>query len=317
MLLFAVTVSAVAADSAQSYPNRPIRLVVPFAAGGNADIVGRVIANKLAQRLGQNIVVDNRVSASSIIGTDMVAKSPPDGYTLLLIALTHVTNPGFVGKLPYDSKKDFAPISLVASTPLMMMSYPGFPVKTVKDVIAMAKVRPGQINYSSSGNGSSQNLAGELFKLMAGVDLLHVPYKGTVQSTADVIGGQIELTFTTFTFALPHEKSGKLHGIAMTGARRSPMAPEIPAIAETLPGYEIGQWNGILGPAGMPQTVVARLHREIVAVMQAPDVIERYAALGGEPLTSTPQELMQRISAEIAKWEKVAQAQKIRVDLAR
>jgi tripartite-type tricarboxylate transporter receptor subunit TctC len=317
MLLFAVAVSAVAADSAQSYPNRPIRLVVPFAAGGNADIVGRVIANKLAQRLGQNIVVDNRVSASSIIGTDMVAKSPPDGYTLLLIALTHVTNPGFVGKLPYDSKKDFAPISLVASTPLMMMSYPGFPVKTVKDVIAMAKVRPGQINYSSSGNGSSQNLAGELFKLMAGVDLLHVPYKGTVQSTADVIGGPIELTFTTFTFALPHVKSGKLHGIAMTGARRSPMAPEIPAIAETLPGYEIGQWNGILGPAGMPQTVVARLHREIVAVMQAPDVIERYAALGGEPLTSTPQELMQRISAEIAKWEKVAQAQKIRVDLAR
>jgi len=145
MLLFAVAVSAVAADSAQSYPNRPIRLVVPFAAGGNADIVGRVIANKLAQRLGQNIVVDNRVSASSIIGTDMVAKSPPDGYTLLLIALTHVTNPGFVGKLPYDSKKDFAPISLVASTPLMMMSYPGFPVKTVKDVIAMAKVRPGTL----------------------------------------------------------------------------------------------------------------------------------------------------------------------------
>lgn len=311
------SVSAVAAESAPGYPNRPIRLIVPFAAGGNADIVGRVIAHKLTERLGQNVVVDNRVSAGSIIGTDLVAKAPPDGYTLLLIALSHATNPAFVARLPYDAVKDFAPISLVASTPLMMMTYPGFPPKTVKELIALAKVRPGKINYSSSGNGSSQNLAGELFKLMAGVDILHVPYKATVQSTADVMGGQIELTYSTFTFALPQVKIGKLRGLAMTGALRSPMAPEIPTVAETLPGYEMGQWNGILAPAGTPPMIIARLNKDIVAAMKSPDVIERYAGLGGEPRTSTPDELAQYIKSEMAKWTKVAQAQKIRVDLTR
>lgn len=306
-----------AADSALSYPKRPIRLVVPFAAGGNADIVGRVIAHKLTERLGQNVVVDNRVSAGSIIGTELVAKAPPDGYTLLLIAASHATNSAFVAKLPYDAVKDFAPISLVSSTPLMMMTYPGFPPKTVKELIAFAKARPGQINYSSSGHGSSQNLAGELFKLMAGVDILHVPYKATVQSTADVMSGQIELTYSTFTFALPHVKSGKLRGLAMTGAQRSPMAPEIPTMAETLPGYEMGQWNGVLAPAGTPPMIIARLHKDLVAVMKSPDVIERYASLGGEPRTSTPDELTQYIKSEMTKWTKVAQAQKIRVDLTR
>ena len=313
-----LTGCAEAADTAQNYPQRPIRLVVPFAAGGNADIIGRMVGQRLGERLGQNVVVDNRAGANSIIGTDLVAKSPADGYTLLLCAIAHATNLVFATKLPFDPQKDFMPISLVATTPLMMVTNVSFPPRTVRELIAYAQARPGRINYSTAGNGSAQNLAGALFSHMAHVDIVHVPYKGSLQSATDVIGGQIEMTFGTFTFSLPHVKSGRLRALGMTGAQRSAMAPEIPTIAESgLPGYEMGQWNGILAPRGTSQAIIARLNREIAAVMAAPDIIERYSALGGDPITSSPEEFARYLQSEIGKWQQVARASGIRVDLTR
>ena len=293
-------------------------MVVPFAPGGNADITARIVGQKLSERLGQQVVVDNRGGANSIIGTEIAAKAPADGYTLVFISNLFATNVVFAGKLPYDSIKDFAPLSLTGSTPLLLVVNNGLPVKSVKELIALAKSRPGALNYGSSGNGATANLAGELFNYMAGVNIVHVPYKGTAQATTDLIGGQMQVGYPSISSVLPHERAGKLRALGMTGAQRSALAPDVPTVAESgVPGYEASIWTGVAAPAGMPKSIVERLNREIIALVRAPDMLERLAALGSDPLTSTPGEFAALISADIARWVKLAQASGLRFDLAR
>ena len=308
--------NAMAADAPAKYPQRPLRMVVPYAAGGNGDIMARVVAQGLAQRIGQQVVVDNRGGATGIIGMEIAAKAPADGYTLLFVANGIATNVVFASKLPYDTLHDLAPLTLTGNTPILLVGNASLPAKNVKELIALAKARPGELNYGTSGNGSTGNLAGELFKLMAGVNLVHVPYKATAQAVTDVIGGQLQLAFPGFTGVLPHVRSGKLRGIGLTSAQRSPLAPDIPTVAESgVPGYEAGIWNGMLVRAGTPQAIVDYLSREIVAVIDSPHTRERFAALGADPLTSTPDGFARYIRAEIAKWSKVAKAADIRIDL--
>ena len=295
-----------------------MRLVVPYFAGGNADIMARVMALKLTERLGQQFVVDNRGGGGSIIGTELAAKSPHDGYTLLFVANAFATNPVFVARMPYDTIKDFAPISITGSTPLMLTANNALPAKTVKELIALAKARPGQINYASSGHGSPANLAGALFNHMAGVDIVHVPYKGTSQATTEVIGGQVQIGYPSMTSVLPHVKSGKLRALAMTAAQRSALAPDVPTVAESgVPGYEASIWNGMLAPAGTSKEIVGLLNREVVALIKTPDVQERFAALGADPRTSTPEEFASYIRSDMQRWSQVAKAAGIKIDLGR
>jgi tripartite-type tricarboxylate transporter receptor subunit TctC len=313
-----IAVAALTRSAIAQYPAHPLRLIVPYAAGGNADIMGRMIAQSLTERMGQQVVVDNRVGANSIIGTELAAKAVPDGYTLLFGANQIATNVVFTAKLPYDTVRDFAPISLTSSTPLLLIANLAFPAKSVSELITLARAKSGQINYSSSGNGSPANLAGALFNYMAGVDIAHVPYKGIAQATTDVIGGQIEIGFPSMTSSLPYARAGKLRALAMTAAQRSQLAPDIPTVAESgLPGYQATIWNGVLAPAGTPRAIIDRINREITTAMKSKDTTERYVALGGDPLTSTPEEFAHHIRAEIEKWGKVARAAGIKIDLAR
>ncbi len=239
------------AKAAEIYPVRPIRLIIPYAPGGNADIQGRYVAERLTGALGKQVVVDNRPGANSIIGTDLVVHAPADGYTLLIVASAHAVNPSIVSKLPYDTLKDLQPISLVGSTPLIFVANPGLPANNLKELIALAKSRPGGLNYGSSGNGSPANLAGELFNLMAGVKLVHVPYKGTAAAATDVMSGQIQVGFPSMTSVMPLVKAGKLKAYAITAPRRSALAPELPTMAEAgVTDYEASIWNGLLAPAG-------------------------------------------------------------------
>ncbi len=293
-------------------------MVVPFATGGNADIMARMVGQKLSERLGQQVIVDNRGGANSIIGTAIAAKAPADGYTLVFISNLFATNVVFAGKLPYDSIKDFAPLSLTGSTPLLLVVNNGLPVKSVKELIALAKSRPGALNYGSSGNGATANLAGELFNYMAGVNIVHVPYKGTAQATTDLIGGQMQVGYPSISSVLPHVRAGKLRALGMTGAQRSALAPDVPTVAESgVRGYEASIWTGVAAPAGMPRPIVERLNREIIALVRTPETLERLAVLGSDPLTSTPGEFAALIKADIARWVKLAQASGLRFDLAR
>ena len=313
-----IAVAALTRNAIAQYPAHPLRLIVPYAAGGNADIMGRLIAQTLTERMGQQVVVDNRVGANSIIGTELAAKAAPDGYTLLFVANQIATNVVFTAKLPYDTVRDFAPISLTSSTPLLLVANVAFPAMSVPELIALARAKAGRINYATSGNGSPANLAGALFNYMAGVDIVHVPYKGIAQATTDVIGGQIEIGFPSMTSSLPYARAGKLRALAMTAAQRSQIAPDIPTVAESgLPGYQAVIWNGVVAPAGTPRAIIDRVNREITTAMKSKDTTERYVALGGDPLTSTPEEFARHIRAEIEKWGKVARASGIQIDLAR
>lgn len=313
-----IAVAALTHNAVAQYPAHPLRLIVPFAPGGNADIMGRLIAQTLAERMGQQVVVDNRAGAASIIGTELAAKAVPDGYTLLFVAPQIATNVVFTAKLPYDTVRDFAPISLTSSTPLLLVANLTFPAKSVQELIAYAKANPGRINYATSGNGSPANLAGALFNYMAGVNIVHVPYKGIAQATTDLIGGQIETSYPSLTSALPYVRAGKMRALAMTAAQRSQLAPDIPTVAESgVPGYQAAIWNGVLAPAGTPRAIIERINREITTAMKSKDTIERYAVLGGDPLTSTPNEFARHIRAEIEKWGRVAKAAGIQIDLAR
>ena len=317
-LALCMSATDVRAQTAAAYPQRPIRMVVPFAPGGNADITARMVGQKLSERLGQQVIIDNRGGANSIIGTEIAAKAPADGYTLVFISNLLATNVVFAGKLPYDSIKDFAPLSLTGSTPLLLVVNNGLPVKSVKELIALAKSRPGALNYGSSGNGATANLAGELFNYMAGVNIVHVPYKGTAQATTDLIGGQMQVGYPSISSVMPHVRAGKLRALGMTGAQRSALAPDVPTVAESgVPGYEASIWTGVAAPAGMPRTIIERLNREIVALVRAPETLARLAALGSDPLTSTPGEFAALIKADIARWAKLAQASGLRFDLAR
>ena len=296
-----------AARAADAYPAKPVRFVVAFPPGGGTDIIARAIAQKLAERIAQQVVVDNRPGAGGNIGTDIVAKSAPDGYTMLMGSAGPLAiNASLFGKMPFDPIKDLAPVTLAASTPNVLVVHPSLKAATVKELIALAKARPGEINFASSGHGTPAHLAGELFNSMAGVKMVHVPYKGAAPALADLLGGQVQLMFSTMPPALPHVKDGKLRALAVTSAKRSPAAPDLPTLDEiALPGFEANTWHGVVVPAGTPATIVARLNREIVAILHLPDVVERFSSQGAEALGSTPEEFAAYIRSETLKWARV------------
>jgi len=297
------------------YPDRPIRLIVPIAPGGGTDILSRIVGQKLSQSVGQQIVIDNRPGAGSIIGTDIVAKSPPDGYTLVMVFPAHAINVTLYPKLPFDPVKDFTPVALVADATYILMVHPSLPVKSVKELIALARKRPGELNYASAGNGSSPHLAAELFKSMAHVNILGIPYNGGGPAIAATLAGEAHMTFGVMAAALPFVKNGRLRGLGTSGAHRSPLTPDLPTIDEAgVPGYEADAWYGLLAPAQTPEPVVARLDREIKAILQLPDVRERLAGLGFEPMQSTPQQFAAFIRSEIPKWAKVVKDAGARAD---
>ncbi len=314
LALLAASIACLAAPLARAaeYPAKPIRIVTPYPPGGGVDNVARIYAPRLAQALGQQVVIDPRPGASGIIGAETVARSAPDGYTLLHDATAHSVNPS-LRKLPYDTLKDFTPITLLVVNPNLLLVHPSLPVKTVRDMIALAKARPAQITFGSSGIGSAQHMAGELFKYMAKIDLVHVPYKGGGAVYADLIGGHIQAYFGNMASSLPHAKGGKLKGIAVTSAKRSASAPEFPTFAESgVPGYEVYEWNGLFGPAGMPKEIVARINTEMGRILAAADVKERFFALGAEAAPGTPEQHGEYVRAEVAKWQKVISAMGIR-----
>ena len=301
---------------AQSYPARPIRIIVPFPAGGIADLFGRVIGQKFTEAWGQPAVVENRPGAGGNIGAELVAKSAPDGYTLVTGSIgTHAVNVSLFSKLAYDPIRDFVPVALIMEAEGLLVLHPSVPARTVKELIALAKARPGQIAYASAGHGTASHLSGELFKSMAKVDMVHVPYKGNVPALTDLMSGQTSLLFATMPTALPHVQSGRLKALAVASTARSPAAPQLPTIAEAaLPGYSVTNWIGFFAPAGTPRDVVLKLNGEVVRVMQAPDIEKRLASLGAKFSPWSPDEFSAFVKAEIAKWAKVVKEAGIRVD---
>jgi len=302
--------------SAQGYPNRTIRLVVPFPAGGTTDILAREVAQKLTEVFGQAVVVDNRPGAAGNIGSDLVAKSAPDGYTLLMGTVgTHAINPSLYSKMPYDHVKDFAPVVLVAGVPNVLVVNPALPVNSVSDLIKLAKDKPGQINFASSGSGTSIHLSGELFKTMASVDMTHVPYKGSSPALTDLIGGQVQIMFDNLPSALPQIKGGRLRAIAVTSLKRAPVLPDIPTINESgLPGFEASSWFGVLAPAGTPAPIVARINTEVNKWLQSADAREKLLGQGAEAAGGSPEQFANHIRAESEKWAKVVKASGAKVD---
>lgn len=294
---------------AQSYPNRPIRLISPFAPGGGNDMISRTIAQALGKNLGQSVVVDNRPGANTIIGMELVAKAAPDGYTLIMTGSTVAINAALNPRLPYDSLRDFAPVSQVATTPLLVAVHPSVPAASVKELIALAKAKPGQLNFPSAGVGNISHLAGELFNVTAGVHLVHVPYKGTAPATADLLAGRVSVVFNSAFATLPYVKSGRLRALAVTGRTRSQLLPAVPTVIESgLPGYEAGTWYGVLAPAATPSTVIERLHAEIVKALSMDDVRHRLIEDFLDPVGSTPQEFSAMIKIEISKWSRVVKS---------
>ena len=297
---------------AQGYPAKPVRLVVPWPPGGGIDTVGRWMAQKLADPLGQQVVVDNRGGQSGVIGADHVAKSPADGYTIMVHTITgHVINPAFYGKLPYDTERDFSSVTLIASAPHIIVAHPSLPVKTLKELIALAKARPGQIDFASFGAGSTSHLSGELFKSMTGVNLVHIPYKGGGPALIDTLAGHVPLYFSGLPASLPHVRSGKLRGLAVTGAVRSKQIPEMPTVDEAAgtKGYVSELMYGVLAPAGVPREIIARLKSEFVKILNMPDIRERLASIGaGDPVINTPEQMDAYVRSELPKWAKILRA---------
>lgn len=308
--LLAAALLLPAAAAAQGYPTKPIRFIAPFAAGGALDTLTRTIATRMQDAWGQPVVVENRTGAGGNIGADLVAKAAPDGYTLVMGTIaTHAINVSLYDRMPYDAVKDFAPVTLAARINNSLSLNPAVPAKNVAELIAYAKANPGKLTFGSAGSGTSQHLAGELFKTMAGVDMQHVPYKGGALAMVDLLGGQISMTFGDIPTALPHIRSGKLRSIAVTGATRSPLLPEVPTIAEQgLPGFDVTAWFGVFTTAGTPRPVVDRLNAEIVRILDLPDVREKLNAIGMEPATSTPAEFAAFVQSEIAKWAPIVKA---------
>lgn len=296
-----------AGASAQMYPNRPVRFIVPYPAGGATDIISRLIGDKLGAALGQQFVIDNRAGGGQKIGTGLAAKAAPDGYTILLVSITHAINPGLFKEMPYDAITDFSPITLTARSPLVLVVHPSVPAKSVRELIALMKAQPGKLNTATSGIGSGGHLAAELFKSMAGVGMTFVPYKGGSLAYIDLIGGQVDLMFTSPAATLSYAKAGKLRVLATTGAKRSPATAELPTVAEAtgMRGYEAGLWYGVVAPDGTPRAIVRLLNAEIVKALQLPDVRDPLAVQAVEAVSSTPEEFAMHIKSEIAKWAKV------------
>jgi tripartite-type tricarboxylate transporter receptor subunit TctC len=301
---------------AQAYPNHTIRLIVPFPAGGTTDILARDVAKKLTDTMGQAVVVDNRPGAGGNIGADLVAKSPPDGYTLLMGTVgTHAINPSLYAKMPYDHIKDFVPVVLVAGVPNVLVVNPSVPINSVADLIKLAKAKPGSINFASSGSGTSIHLSGELFKTMAGVDMTHVPYKGSSPALTDLMGGQVQIMFDNLPSSLALIKAGKLRAVAVTSLKRAPALPDVPTIAESgLPGFEASSWFGVLAPAGTPAPIVAKLNAEVNKWLQSPEGKEQLLAQGAEVAGGSPEQFVAHIRAETDKWAKVVKASGAKVD---
>lgn len=301
--------------AAADYPVRPVRLVVAFAPGGSVDVVARLLAQKLGERWKQQVVVDNRPGAGGNVSAEIVARALPDGYTLYMTSAAFVVNPSLYASVPYDPVRDFSPISLVATVQSVLVSHPALPVKSVKDLVALAKARPGQINYGSTGSGTSGHLIMELFRSMAGIDLVHVPYKVIGQTYADLLSGQVSLFFPTAPGALPHIQAGRIRALAVAGAKRSSALPGVPTVAEAgVPGFEAGTWYPLLAPARTPRAVVESVHRGLVHVLELPDVRERLTAAGIEIVGSTPDELARHIRDEIPKWARVIKQSGARAD---
>ena len=308
-------VQGIGAATAQTYPVKPIRVVVPFPAGGGIDTVARILTPKLSESLGQPAVVDNRVGASGTIGTEAVSKAPPDGYTLLATFASHAQNASLYPKLGYDTVKDFAPITLIATVPNILVVNPSLPVKTVKDLIALAKKHPGEILYASIGNGTPAHLSAELFNSMAGIRMTHIAYKGAAPSIVALISGETQLTFTTVLVAMPHVKSGRLRALGVASLKRAAVLPDIPTIDEAgVRGYESNAWYGLLAPAKTPAAIIEQLHRETVKALQLADVRDNLKAQGAEPVGSTPRDFATLINAEIEKWRKVVVATGAKAD---
>lgn len=305
VVLMAMT-CALAPAQAQQYPNHTIRIVVPIAPGGAADILSRLIAQKLYESWGHVVQIDNRPGASGIIGSDLVANAPPDGYTLLMAFTSHVTNPSLQAKLPYDTLADFAPVSMVAIIPSVLIVHPSLPVRSVQDLITFAKRRPGDLDYGSSGAGTATHLAALMFSDMTGVIMEHVPYRGGAPALTELLGGQVSLMFGNVASSLPFIRAGRLRPLAVTSARRVEVLPQVPTMSEAgLPGYEALAWFALLAPARTPEQVINKLNSEVIAILQHPDMKDRLQGLGIEAIPSTPGELDDYIRAEIAKWSNV------------
>jgi len=301
-------------STAQDYPNRTIRIIVPFTPGGATDVVTRIVAQKVSEQTGRQVVTDNRGGAGGIVGAEAVAKAPPDGYTLVMgTSGTHAINASLYPKLSYDPVKDFAPVTRTALLPSMILAHPSVPATNVRELIAIAKKNPGQLTYASSG--SAQYLTGALFTSMAEIDMLHVPYKGGGQAMPAQLGGEVALSFSTVVSSLPHVKSGRLRGLAVTSAKRTPAAPEFPTVAESgLPGYEAVSWYGVLAPAGTPRDILMRLNMEIVRALKLPEVRQLMLAQGAEPVSESPEQFAALIKSDIAKWGDVVKKSGAKAD---
>jgi tripartite-type tricarboxylate transporter receptor subunit TctC len=313
-LLFAATLLTVVASAAgaQNYPVRPIRLVAPFAPGGGTDISARLLAEPLGKALNETVVVDNRPGAGSIVGTEIVAKSNPDGYTLLLGNISMAFNAALYKKLPYDTLRDFIPISLVSDQPNILVAHPSLAAKSFKEFVALARSQPGKLTFASAGLGSGTHLAMELLLMSQNMDLVHVPYKGTGPALTALLGNQISVFFSTFASALPHVKAGRLRAFAVTSTKRTTALPEVPTVAESgVPGYEYSTWYGLLSPAGVPRAIVNRLNKDTVAVLNDPGVRQRYLSQGVDPIPSTSAHYAAYLKSETEKWTKVVRAAKI------
>ncbi|MEA3158441.1 MAG: putative tricarboxylic transport rane protein [Betaproteobacteria bacterium] len=314
-LIAAAHASAQPSGSA-AYPVRSVRFVIPFTPGGTADIIARVMAPKMSEGLGQQVVIDNRGGSGGVIGSEVAAKSPPDGYTIMMGLTANIAiNPSLYQKLPYDPVRDFAPVSLVASAPYALIVPPSLPARNVKELVSLAKAKPGELAYASFGNGSAGHLSGELFASMANVKLLHVPYRNIGQGLADLVSGQVQLLFLGIVSTQPHVKAGKVRAIAVTGLKRSPMMPSVPTVSESgVKGYEVTGWYGVFVPMGTPPDIIMRLNKEIVRVVVLPEVRERLSSEGAELAGSTPQQFDRYIKSEIAKWAKVVKLSGARAD---
>jgi tripartite-type tricarboxylate transporter receptor subunit TctC len=312
---FALALFSALAD-AQAWPSKPIKWVVPFAPGGTTDILARTVGEKLAVALGQPVVVENRPGAGGGVGAEYTAKAAPDGYTIMGGTIsTHAINASLYAKLPYDPVRDFVAITLLARVPNMLVINPSIAAGNVKELIVLLKANPGKFSFASSGNGTSQHLSGELFKTMAGVDMQHIPYKGSPPALQDVVGGQVAMTFDNITTAWPLARAGKLRALAVTTATRSAIAPDVPTLAESgLPGFEVGSWQGVFAPTGTPPEIVRRLNAEIVKILKLPDVAEKLVALGAEPVGNTSEEFTLMVKTEVVKWADVVKKSGAKVD---
>jgi tripartite-type tricarboxylate transporter receptor subunit TctC len=311
-----VAMFAIPTAHAQGYPTKALRFVVPFPAGGPLDISARAIGQKLTEAWKQPVIIDNRPGAGGNIGADNVAKSAADGYTLLMGAVsTHAINPSLYSRMPYDAMRDFAPITLVTTVPNVLVVHPSLPAKNVRELIALAKARPGQLNFASGSTGSTGHLAGELFKAMAGIDMVHVPYKGAAPAVTDLIAGHVSIMFDNLASALPQIKSGRTRALAVTTLSRSAMVPELPTIDESgLKGFDLSTWFGVFAPAGVPASTLGALHREITRALESVDLRNRLAAIGAQPTPSTPEAFAEFIKAEHAKYARVIKASGARAD---